>query len=179
MKKLLAALALIFLVNAVNAQESKDWKGWYSTLLKGLRTKIQSRLESKNRVSAVAAVRGAKQGSDPMALYWKGGVSDNAQKKLDAEKKQFADAVQLVTDGNIEEGRQGLSKFMKDNPDSVFAQDVKEALSKLPVAEKTEVKPASAVDGATGSRQGVTSSNTVKTEKPKANKAVEEKKEGN
>ncbi|HAF94837.1 MAG: hypothetical protein A2X34_04760 [Elusimicrobia bacterium GWC2_51_8] len=165
MKKILLILVLIFSVNTVNAQESKDWKGWYDNLLKGLKTKIQSRLESKNRVSAVAAVRGAKQGSDPMALYWKGGVSDNAQKKLDVEKKQFADAVQLVMDGNVEEGRLGISKFMKDNPDSVFAQDAKEALAKLPAAEKAEVKPASA--------------NAEKTGNPAVDKAAEEKKDGN
>jgi len=132
MKKTLFALVLLFSVNALSAGESKDWKGWYDGLLKGLKTKVQSRLESKNRVSAVAAVRGAKQSSDPMALYWKGGVSDSAQKKLDAEKAQFAAAVELVIGGNIEEGRKALEKVLKDNPDSVFEPDVKEALSKLP-----------------------------------------------
>lgn len=189
MKKILLALVLVFSVNAVRAQESKDWKGWYNNLLMGLKTKIQSRLESKNRISAVAAVRGAKQGSDPMALYWKGGVSDNAQKKLDAEKKQFADAVQLVVDGNIEEGRLGLSKFTKDNPDSVFAQDAKEALSKLPASG---VPAAPVADSAGGPVSGAVvrpplqktevkpdPPPTKKTKRPEANKAVEEKKGGN
>ena len=143
MKKILLALILVFAVNSVRSEETKDWKGWYDTLLKGLKTKIQSRLESKTRMRNVAAVRGSRQGSDPMALYWKGGVSDNAQKKLDAEKKQFADAVQLVADGNVEEGRLALAGFLKDSPDSVFVQDVKEALSKLPAPEKTEAKPES------------------------------------
>ncbi|HAH31843.1 MAG TPA: hypothetical protein DCL44_05965 [Elusimicrobia bacterium] len=140
MKKILMAFVLIFSVNSVMAQESKEWKGWYNTLLKGLKTKVQSRLESKTRVSAVAAVRGAKQGSDPMSLYWKGGVSDNAQKKLDTEKAQFTSAVQLAVDGSVEEGRQALSKFIRDNQDSVFVQDAKDALSKLPAEEKVEVK---------------------------------------
>ncbi|MCX5784411.1 MAG: hypothetical protein NTX59_01850 [Elusimicrobia bacterium] len=158
MKKTLFALVLMFSVNSVMAQESKDWQGWYNNLLKGLKTRIQTRLTSKTRVSAVAAVRGAKQGSDPMALYWKGGVSDNAQKKLDAEKSQFTDAVQLSVDGNVEDGRLALSKFIKDNPDSVFVQDAKEALSKLPAAEKAEVKPAPA--------SAVKTENAVKTDKP-------------
>jgi len=161
MKKILLALVVVFSVNSVNAQESKDWKGWYGNLLKGLKTRIQSRLESKTRVSAVAAVRGAKQGSDPMALYWKGGVSDNAQKKLDAEKNQFAQAVQLVVDGSLEEGRQELSKFVRDNPDSVFVPDAKEALSKIPAADKAEVAPSPAA------------------EKPEADKTSAEKKAAN
>ena len=139
MKKILLAMALIFSVNAVYAAD--PGKSWFDTLLKGLKTNVQKKLESKNRVSAVAAVRGAKQGGDARALYWKGGVSDEASKKLDAERKQFADAVQLVADGNVPAGRAALEKFTKDNPDSVFLPDARDALDKLPAAE---AKPAQA-----------------------------------
>lgn len=143
MKKALIALALIFAAGMVQAEGPKDWKGWYGTMLKGLKTKVQKKLESKTRVSAVAAVRGAKQGEDANALYWKGGVSEKAQKKLADEKTQLTDAVQLVVDGDVEAGRAALNKFLKANPESFFAQDAKEALANLPAqaepaAEKTE-----------------------------------------
>ncbi len=139
MRKLIITLALVFSVNAVYAGDG-DWKSWYGNMLKGLRTRVEKKLSSKTRVSAVAAVRGAKQGSDPKALYWKGSVSDAAQKKLEAERKQLGDAVQLVLDGDIAGGRAALQKFIKDNPDSVFMADAKDALSKLPA----DAQPAAA-----------------------------------
>ena len=146
MRKVLIAMLLVFSFNAVYAAdkaaapEKKDWKTWYSTMLKGLKAKIDKKLESKTRVSAVAAVRGAKQGGDPKALYWKGGVSEAASKKLEAEKKQLTDAVQLVVDGDLAAGRAGIAKFLKDNPESVYAAEAKEALQNLPA--DAEVKPA-------------------------------------
>lgn len=138
MKKALMALALIFAVGMVHAEGNKDWKGWYGNMLKGLKTKVQSKLQSKTRSTAVAAVRGAKQGEDPNALYWKGGVSEKAQKKLAEEKKQLTEAVELVVGGDVEGGRAALKKFLKDNPESLFAQDAKDALANLPAPE---VKP--------------------------------------
>ena len=146
MKKLLIALVLVFSFNAVYAADAvekpakKDWKSWYSNMLKGLKSKVDKKLESKTRVSAVAAVRGAKQGGDPKALYWKGGVSDAARKKLETEKKQLTDAVQLVVDGDLAAGRAAMAKFIKENPESVYIQEAKEGLESLPPAE--EVKPA-------------------------------------
>ena len=135
MKKALMALALLFAVGVVHAEGGKDWKGWYGNMLKGLKSKVQKKLESKHRVSAVAAVRGAKQGDDPNALYWKGGVSDKAQKKLAEEKKRLTEAVELVVNGDVEGGREALNKFLKANPESFFAQDAKDALANLPAQE--------------------------------------------
>ena len=139
MKKILIALVMLFSVNSVFAAEAGDWKGYYDNLLKGLKSKVQKKFESKNRVSAVAAVRGDKQGSDADALYWKGGVSEKAQKKMDEEKKAMTAAVQLVVDGKLAEGRIAIGKFIKDNPDSIYIPDAKEALANLP---KDEGKPA-------------------------------------
>lgn len=156
MKKILIALALIFAVGTVRAESGKDWKGWYNNMLKGLKTKISKRLESKQRVSAVAAVRGAKQGEDPNALYWKGGVSEKAQKKLAAEKDQLTAAVELVVGGDVEGGRAAINKFLKENPESFFAPDAKEALANLPAAEAKpeEPKPAeSKQDEKTGTKE--------------------------
>ena len=141
MKRILMTLALVFSVNAVHAADKGDWRSWYDGLVKGLKSKVEKRFESKTRVTAVAAVRGAKQGSDPMALYWKGGVSEAARKKMDAEKAQLADAVQLVLDGDLPAGKAALGKFIKDNPDSVYLPEAKEALERLPAEE---AKPAAA-----------------------------------
>jgi len=141
MKKILMALALIFAVGLVHAEENKNWKGWYSDMLKGLKTKVAKKLQSKSRVTAVAAVRGAKQGEDANALYWKGGVSEKAQKKLADEKAEITAAVELVVNGDVEGGRAALDKFVKGNPESFFLQDAKDALANLPAPEvKPEVK---------------------------------------
>ncbi len=139
MKKILLTLALVFSANSVHA--AGDWKDWYSNTMKGLKAKVESRLQSKNRVSAVAAVRGAKQGGDAKALYWKGGVSEAARKKLDSERKQLTDALQLVLDGSLQQGKAAIEKFIKDNPESVYLPEAKEALDKLPAEEP---KPAAA-----------------------------------
>lgn len=154
MKKILIALALVFAAGTLRAEEGKNWKGWYSDMLKGLKTKISKKLESKTRVSAVAAVRGAKQGEDANALYWKGGVSEKAQKKLAEEQKQLTAAVELVVGGDVEGGRAALKKFLKDNPESFFLQDAKDALANLPAEEakpaeaKDDAKPAESKDAA-------------------------------
>ncbi|MFA6435038.1 MAG: hypothetical protein WCW52_10115 [Elusimicrobiales bacterium] len=144
MKKTLLGLITLFVVNSVFAGEGRDWKSYYDNLLKGLKTSVQKKFESKNRISAVAAVRGAKQGSDADALYWKGGVSEKARKKAAEEKKAMTDAVQLVVDGKLAEGGAALEKFIKDNPDSIYAADAKEALSNLPKDAEKPAEPKAA-----------------------------------
>lgn len=150
MIKILVALIMALAVSPSSAGESKDWKGYYNNLLTGLKSKVEKKMESKNRVSAVAAVRGAKQGSDAGALYWKGGVSEKARKKQAEEKKALTEAVQLVVDGKPSEGRAALEKFIKDRPDSFYLPDAKEALSNLPAeeAQPAETKDAGGKTGA-------------------------------
>jgi len=141
MIRIFAAGVLCLSITPAFSAGAKTDGNYYENLLKGLKSKVQGKLESKTRVSAVAAVRGARQGSDSGALYWKGGVSEQAGKKLAEEKKALADAVQLVVDGKTGEGRAALEKFIKDHPESVYAPDAKEALSGLP-AEAEPAKPA-------------------------------------
>ena len=167
MKKILLTLALLFTVNSVHAADG-DWKSWYSNTLKGLKAKVESKLQSKNRVAAVAAVRGEKQGGDAKALYWKGGVSEAARKKLDAERKQLTDAMQLVLDGSLPQGKAAIEKFMKDNPDSVYLAEAKEALEKLP---SEEAKPAAAQPSKEEPAQQI----EAKPVQPKEEKPVTEK----
>ncbi len=167
MKKILLTLALVFTFNAAWAADGGDWKSWYSNTLKGLKAKVESRLQSKNRVAAVAAVRGEKQGGDARALYWKGGVSEAARKKLDAERKQLTDALQLVLDGSLPQGKAAIEKFMKDNPDSVYLAEAKEALEKLP-ADQT--RPAAAQPA----KEGAAPQKEEKAAQPKEEKAAAE-----
>lgn len=132
MRKLLVGILLLSALGTAGAAEGSGWKDYYDNLLKGLKSKVQKKFESKTRVSAVAAVRGAKQGSDAEALYWKGGVSEEARKKLAEEKEALTAAVQLVVDGRTAEGRAAIEKFLKDYPESFYASDAREALGKLP-----------------------------------------------
>lgn len=164
MRKLLIAMALMFAFSPVRAAGGSDWKGYYDDLLKGLKSKVQKKFESRTRVSAVAAVRGAKQGSDAEALYWKGGVSEEARKKLSEEKKVLTEAVQLVVDGRLPEGKAALEKFSKDYPESFYAADAKAALSNLPAEEtqpsggasaKAEEKPKTGAAGPGEKKTGV------------------------
>jgi hypothetical protein len=137
MKTILISLALLFAFNTAYAAPvgGGDWRSYYQNLLKGLKSKVQKTLESKNRVSAVAAVRGAKQGSDAEALYWKGGVSEKAREKLAEEKKVLTEAVQLIVEGSTPEGKAALEKFIKDYPESLYVPDAREALANLPKDE--------------------------------------------
>jgi len=176
MKKILMGLALIFAFNTAYAAEGGDWRAYYQNLLKGLKSKVQKKFESKTRVSAVAAVRGAKQGSDAEALYWKGGVSEKAREKLAVEKKALTDAVQLVVEGSVPEGRTALEKFIKDNPESFYVPDAKEALANLPKDEEkraaaeagpAEVKPEEVKPAAAGS-EGAKAADSKPAEAPKA-----------
>ncbi|MBI4657168.1 MAG: hypothetical protein HY746_10560 [Elusimicrobia bacterium] len=137
MKKIILVLSIVFFANAAFSGES-SWKNWFDNLVKGLKHKIHKMYEPKVRLAAVAAVRGAKEGADPMELYWKGSISQKAQKKLEEEKKQFKEAVELVVEGKIDEGKTALEKFLKENPESVFTTDVKEALSRLPESGETQ-----------------------------------------
>ncbi|MCG2725223.1 MAG: hypothetical protein L6420_03020 [Elusimicrobia bacterium] len=138
MKKTLTILIMVFAANTVFAANSGSFLDWYKKVLKSLNTKIEKRLAPKVRISAVAAVRGADQSVDPMELYWKGGITEKAAQKLDDEKKEFIAAIEKVVDGQIDEGKKLLEAFIKNNSDSLYLQDAKEALSKLSEAEKAE-----------------------------------------
>lgn len=139
MKKIILAFVFVFLAVSVKAADGGNWRDWYNNLIKGLRAKVEKRLEPRASAAAVAAVRGANQNIDPRALYWKGSISDAAGKKLGAERKQLGDALQLAADGDIPAGKAAVNRFIKENPDSVYLAEAKEALSRLPAEA---VKPA-------------------------------------
>lgn len=135
MKRIVFLLLAVFLSCA--SLSEAGFVDWYKNLLKGLDARLEKAFVPKVRITAVAAVRGAEQSADPMRLYWKGGISEKAARKLKEEEKQFAEAVRKVVGGNAEEGRKLLEKFLKDNPESPYVKDVKEAISRLPEEEAT------------------------------------------
>ena len=137
MKNILFILIMVFVGNTCFAA-SGGFMGWYKKVLKTLNSKIEKRLAPKVRISAVAAVRGADQSIDPMELYWKGGMTEKSAKKLDGEKKEFIAAIEMVVNGKTDEGKKLLETFIKNNSDSLYLQDAKEALSKLSESEKIE-----------------------------------------
>lgn len=142
MKKIILLVCIIFLTGTVSVERSaaKSWKSWFQTALKSLKAETTRRFQSKViRLTAVAAVRGAEIDVDPFKPYWKGGISEKAAKKLSAEKKEFAQGLELILAGKIEEGEKALKKFEKAHPDSILLPDIKEALSNLP--QKSEIKP--------------------------------------
>ena len=133
---------MILLTGTVSVERStaKSWKSWFQTALKGLKAETTRRFQSRViRVTAVCAVRGAEMDVDPFKPYWKGGISEKAAERLSAEKKEFAEAVELILAGKVEEGEKALKKFEKAHPESILLPDIKEALSNLP--QKTEIKP--------------------------------------
>ena len=149
MRRLLMGCVLLSVFSAAYAAEGGSWMSYYNNLLRGLKSKVQKKFVSKARVSSVAAVRGARQGSDAESLYWKGGVSEAAQKQLEDDKKALTAAVQLIVDGRPADGRTALEAFIKDRSESSYLRDAEEALANLP-AEANDP----AVSGDVGEKTG-------------------------
>ena len=137
MNKKLVSLAALFLIGASLSYgaESGDWKGWYKGFLRSLKAKIEKRVTPKSKITAVAAVRGARQEDKSAKVYWKGSTSHKAQEKIDQDRKTIKEAVENIVEGDLEKGRTQLSEFVRKNPDSYFIAEAKEALEKLPAKE--------------------------------------------
>lgn len=133
MKKLMLVSLLCMVSASVFAADDVS-KTWFEHALQGLKSRVTRAYESKTvRVTAVAAVRGAETGArDPMQPYWKGGISGKAAEKFEAERKDFADALDLIVAGKTDDGAKLLMEFERKHPGSVLLPDVKEAISKLP-----------------------------------------------
>lgn len=114
---------------------------WFQHFKEGLAESSVSSRYQKRRVTAVAAVRGAKQESvDPGKPHWKGGAKSKKAKQLRMEKAALAKAVDLILEGRIEEGKAGLDAFEKAHPKSSLLPEVREAREKL--AELEAAAPA-------------------------------------
>src|SRR6185503_7891511 len=133
----LSALALSLFVTSVQAGEwtLKDW-------LKDLDAKI-NRVErkQKSRMTAAAAVRGAKQDqSSSKKLYWKG--KKTAQPVTQQELDEFKASVALAQEGKNEDVEKSLTAFMQKHPDSALAPDAQKTLALLKQSPAPESTPA-------------------------------------
>jgi len=112
-------------------------KTWFESTLKSMKSRVSDKFHSSGaRAGAVAAVRGSKMGENPNKAYWKGGISEKAAKKLEAEKAEFASGLELAVAGKNAEALAAFQKFLANNPGSSLTADVKDAITQLngPVA---------------------------------------------
>ena len=131
MKKATLFMSVMLAASLAFAQDNKD-KSWFETTLKGLKSKIAQKYQSTSvGASSVAAVRGAKVSDDSTKPYWRGTNADKSGKKLAAQRKQFSAALELALAGKDEAAVKALEKFVKDNPQSPYLADAKEALNRL------------------------------------------------
>jgi hypothetical protein len=138
-----AILAMVLAVSA-SAASSAPSEGFFARLYKALTSDTaQKYASSGHRLSSVAAVRGAALGDqDPAEPYWKGGMTEEAAKKQETERKEFAAAVQLAVNGKLSDSTAALEKFQKDHPKSAMLPDVKEALAKAKEGQASDAKAA-------------------------------------
>ncbi|MFA5160611.1 MAG: hypothetical protein WC421_00025 [Elusimicrobiales bacterium] len=141
MKLTVLFLSAMMAAGSAFCADGKD-KSWYETTLKGLKSKIAQKYQSTSvGASSVAAVRGAKVSDDSSKPYWKGTQSDKSGKKMAAQRKQFAAALEFAVSGKDAEASAALEKFIKDNPESPYLADAKEALKRVNAKPEAEAKP--------------------------------------
>lgn len=136
MKRVLPLIVLIpGLAAGLNAAEPKSrasiLKTWFQHLKEGLAESSVSGRYQKARVTAVAAVRGARQGAvEPDKPYWKGASKSKKAEQLKKERAELSSAVELILDGKLQEATAGLDAFEKAHPKSSLLSEVKEARDK-------------------------------------------------
>ncbi|MDD2772124.1 MAG: hypothetical protein PHP45_00335 [Elusimicrobiales bacterium] len=149
MKKTAIILSALLAASCAFAGDNKDNKSWLETTLKGLKTKVAGKYQSSSvGASSVAAVRGAEMKDDASKPYWKGSQSSKGDKKLNAQRKAFAAALELGVAGKSDEAAKSLEKFIKDNPESPYLSDAKEALSRVQAPAEAASAPAQPAEAA-------------------------------
>ena len=122
----------------LNSAEEEGWKTWFEKLLKSVKYKMDKRISTNIRITAVAAVRGKKAKDESANLYWKGTNSSKAQEKMDSDRKAIKQAIETALSGDVEKAKIQLSDFINKNPDSCFLTEAKEAFEKLSTEEIKE-----------------------------------------
>lgn len=145
MIRLLLAAAILAAGPGV-AQESsrlESLKTWFKHLRQGLmESSVDSYNKSRKGVTAVAAVRGAKQASaNPDKPDWSTG---NRSKKaaVKKERQELASAAEHIVLGKFAEGRAALDAFDRDHPSSKLAPEAATMRAKLRELETLAAKPA-------------------------------------
>ena len=127
-----AVLGIFASARAAEPVATSKTKAWYQTWFEHLKqglaeSSVQSHYQ-KSRVTAVAAVRGAKQESiDADKPGWIGGAQSKKAAQLKKERAEFGKSVDAILKGDLKEGLSGLDAFEKAHPKSPLLDDVKQA----------------------------------------------------
>ena len=105
---------------------------WFKHFKEGLAQSSVSESYQKRRVTAVAAVRGAAQGSvDPDKPAWKGTGKSKRDQQIKKERAELTQAVDLILAGKLKDGADKLDAFETAHPKSPLLSDVKAAREKV------------------------------------------------
>ncbi len=122
-------------------QKVEQIRRWFMRWASGLKkSSVQGRFKNV-RTTAVAAVRGSKQDSNPNLPYWKGTWSDKKSAEREAERKELEASIELVLAGNIEGAGAALDAFEKKHPKSTLLADVAEARLQLTALKEASAPP--------------------------------------
>lgn len=120
-------------------------KTWFKHLKQGLTESSVSGEFQRQRVTAVAAVRGNAQAhADPDRVAWKTGSSKKVAEQR-AEKAELSAAVGLLEEGKVGDGIAALESFEKAHPQSLFLKEASEAKEKAKELEAAMAAEPSAV----------------------------------
>ncbi|PCI38636.1 MAG: hypothetical protein COB53_04480 [Elusimicrobia bacterium] len=109
----------------------KAIRKWFSHWAIGLKRTAVNARRRKVRITAVAAVRGSKQDSNPNLPYWKGTWSDKKTAERVVERAELEAVVELALAGDFDGAAAGLTKFEKSRPKSTLLSAVSEAKVQL------------------------------------------------
>ncbi len=124
------------------APAASDILSWFQRLEAGLRSSLLGNArQDREDAAAVAAVRAAPQSaSNAEAPAWVGGILYERMDALKKEKKELANAVDLIVKGRFAEGSKALIAFETAHPKSSLLKDALEAQRKLKALEKPAPK---------------------------------------
>ncbi len=116
-----------------SAPPGSEILSWFKRLEAGLSSSLLGAAPRAGRdVAAVAAVRAAGQpAADLNTPAWIGGIHYERLAALKKERKDLAQAINLVLQGRLKEGRAALDAFEKAHPKSSLMKDAMEARRKL------------------------------------------------
>lgn len=148
-----AALALGIFTGAgagepAEAPKTRAWyRTWFEHLKKGLTESSVRSHYQKSRVTAVAAVRGAKQEAmDADAPAWIGGPESRKAAQTRKERAEFEKSVDFILKGEFKEGLAGLEAFEKAHPKSGLLPEVRQARENAKLLQDEPAAAAPAVE---------------------------------
>jgi hypothetical protein len=160
-KKILLAAGIVALFNCGVFSADNTGKSWFETTIKSLKAKIARRYQASSvGAASVAAVRGANVADEKKDKpYWKGTQEDKREKKLQKQRKQLAAALEPAVAGKKSDAQKAVEKFIKENPESPYLEEAKEALRR--VKEMPDESPSSVASAPAAQKDAVATVNAT------------------